>query len=140
MASALVLAGPAAAAGGDDTADFVVGQADFAHGYPAQCAVPPTASSLCQPMQAVVDGAGNVWVADYGNSRVLMFPPGLKTATKVLGTDGSFTKGQPTPDQYPGPGDSCNLQKGGGQAGADTLCEPEGLAVNRTTGTLYVAD
>src|SRR5439155_22822039 len=109
--------GPALAAGGDDTADFVAGKADFTHGYPTQCAVPPSASSLCQPMQAVVDGHGNVWVADYGNSRVLMFPPGSKTATKVLGTDGSFTKGQPTPDQYPGPGDSCNLQKGGGQAG-----------------------
>ena len=43
-------------------------------------------------MQAVVDGSGNVWVADYGNSRVLMFPPGAAKATRVLGTDGSFTK------------------------------------------------
>ena len=89
-------------------------------------------------MQSVVDGAGNVWVADYGNSRVLMFPRGSTKATKVLGTDGSFTTGEPPPSDYPGPGDSCNDQRD--TAGADTLCQPEGLAIDRVTGTLYVAD
>ena len=128
----------ALAAGGDDTADFEIGRSVFTTGYPSECAVPPTASSLCQPMQSVVDGAGNVWVADYGNSRVLMFPRGSTKATRVLGTDGSFTTGEPPPSNYPGPGDSCNDQRD--TAGADTLCEPEGLAIDRVTGTLYVAD
>src|SRR5437763_13223765 len=91
-------------------------------------------------MQSAVAAAGNVWVADYGNSRVLMFPPGSSKATRVLGTDGSFTIGAPPLDQYPGPGDSCNMQRGDGAARADTLCQPEGLAVDRSTGTLYVAD
>jgi hypothetical protein len=135
---ALTLAPPAVAAGGDDGADAVIGHSGFATGYPTECAVPPTASSLCQPMQSVVDGAGNVWVADYGNSRVLMFPPGSTKATRVLGTDGSFTTGEPPPSSYPGPGDSCNDQRG--SAGADTLCQPEGLAIDRASGTLYVAD
>jgi sugar lactone lactonase YvrE len=138
-ALALWLALPAGAAGGDGTADFVVGQPNFTTGYPTQCSVPPTASTLCQPMQAVVDAAGNVWVADYGNSRVLMFPPGSTTATRVFGTKGSFTKGEPPPQNYPGPGDSCNLQRGSGRALADTLCQPEGLAID-SAGTLYVAD
>src|SRR5205823_1403466 len=99
----------------------------------------PTASSLCQPMQAAVDGAGNLWVADYGSSRVLMFPPGSTTATRVLGTDGSFTVGEPPLSRYPGPGDSCNLQRGEGSAGADTLREPESVSLD-PAGDLIVAD
>src|SRR4051794_23669773 len=75
---------PAGAAGsvGDDSADAVWGQPDL---MTADCLDPPTSTSLCLPFQSALDSAGRLWVTDYGNHRVLMYPAGSKTASKVLG-------------------------------------------------------
>jgi DNA-binding beta-propeller fold protein YncE len=73
-----------------------------------------------------VDGAGNVYVSDTFNHRVLEFDLPFTTDTvadEVFGQRGSFTSGE------------CN--NGGIRAGS--LCSPFGLAVDRQ-GNFYVAD
>ncbi len=76
-----------------DRADIVIGQPDFAHtqiNYPND-ANNPTASSLFQPTGLALDAAGNLYVADSGNGRVLRFanpfaqPATLPAANLVLG-------------------------------------------------------
>lgn len=78
-------------------ADIVIGQADFAsfgcnrHVYYGLEKPLPTLSSLCDPRGMAVDGAGNLYVADEGNGRVLIFldPFGTdQVADYVLGTGG----------------------------------------------------
>ena len=39
-----------------------------------------------------VDASGNLWVADSGNNRVLMYAPGSKTATRVFGQQNFTTR------------------------------------------------
>jgi uncharacterized protein (TIGR03437 family) len=58
-------------------ADIVIGQPDFFHvvlNYPSGQASQPTAQSLNSPFGLAVDSAGNLYVADTGNSRILRFP------------------------------------------------------------------
>jgi uncharacterized protein (TIGR03437 family) len=58
-------------------ADIVIGQPDFLHvmvNYPAGLASQPTAKSLNTPFGLAVDSAGNLYVADTGNARILRFP------------------------------------------------------------------
>jgi uncharacterized protein (TIGR03437 family) len=83
-------------------ATIVIGQKDFTTGlcnYPTGDGASPTATSLCQPTDVLVDPAGNLYVADRGNGRVLRFPapfanyptlPTLPQADLVLGQS-SFT-------------------------------------------------
>jgi DNA-binding beta-propeller fold protein YncE len=96
-------------------------------------------ASLCYPGALAFDGAGNLYVADQGNHRVLLFldPRKDSTADKVFGQAG-FQQGE------------CN--RGNDHPGAATLCSghdegdinvyffaSSGLAVD-SAGTLYVAD
>lgn len=58
-------------------ADIVIGQPDFNRAvvnYPSGDATAPTASSLNLPTALTVDSAGNLFVTDTGNSRILRFP------------------------------------------------------------------
>jgi len=122
----------------DTIADDVWGQANFTENrcnhttnY-AQASSQPTAASFC--FQAVggggsgvtFDSAGNMWVADGGNNRVLRFPNSggtiSKTANLVLGQT-NFTTG----------GDYS------GHAGNTGLSSPDSLAFG-DTGKLYIAD
>jgi sugar lactone lactonase YvrE/imidazoleglycerol phosphate dehydratase HisB len=70
-------------------ADGVVGQTDF-----KSYDVATTQTGLNTPQKICVDGSGNLWVADYGNNRILKFnTPSLATgeaADMVLGP-ASFT-------------------------------------------------
>jgi len=73
-------------------ADIVIGQPDMATALcnPTNDATAPTQSSLCQPRGLVVDPAGNLYVADTLNGRVLRFPApfahqGQQQADLVLG-------------------------------------------------------
>jgi len=93
---------------------------------------PPTASSCNLPTGMAADGAGNVFIADTVNNRVLGFPAGSgngQTATLVYGHTGSFST--PTPND-----------NGMGAAGSPTaanLNNPEGVALG-PNGRLWIAD
>ena len=79
-------------------ADIVIGQPDLdtaVCNYPAGDLLHPTQSSLCHPIGLLVDSAGNLYVADQLNGRVLRFPTpfshqGNQLADLVLGK-ASFT-------------------------------------------------
>jgi uncharacterized protein (TIGR03437 family) len=58
-------------------ADIVIGQPDFQQtqvNYPSNNGNTPNSSGLFNPIGLIVDPAGNLYVADTGNSRVLRFP------------------------------------------------------------------
>jgi hypothetical protein len=92
------------------------------------------ADSLCDPRGIGVDGKGNLYVADAGNNRVLVYntpfnpgsgEPGAGDASAdfVYGQNGSFTS-RP-----------CNLNA----VGATTLCDPSAAALDGA-GNIYIAD
>ena len=79
-------------------ADIVIGQPDFYRNqvnYPTNTAATPNAQGLHFPTALTVDAAGNLYVADTGNSRVLRFPApfasgktALESADLVIGQTG----------------------------------------------------
>ncbi len=80
-------------------ADIVIGQPDFSRtqiNYPSNDVNSPNASGLFQPTGLALDPAGNLYVADSGNGRVLRFanpfaqPGPLPVANLVIGQR-SFT-------------------------------------------------
>jgi DNA-binding beta-propeller fold protein YncE len=121
---------------GNQPADLVIGQADFYSYYcnrtPGQVSPgsSPSQNTLCNPQGVAVDYSGNVYVADTGNNRVLVYAnPVLQrqnsdfAADLVLGQDDTgtgFTL------------DAC----AGGQTG---LCSPAAVAVG-SAGALFVLD
>jgi uncharacterized protein (TIGR03437 family) len=80
-------------------ADIVIGQPDLATAvcnYPSGDPNQPTQSNLCRPVGVLVDGSGNLYVADSANGRVLRFPTpfshqGNQQADVVLGKPNFFT-------------------------------------------------
>ncbi len=92
------------------------------------------ANSMCDPAQVVLDPAGDLFVSDSENSRVLEFltplaslgPTGTGTTAMVVFGQPSFSTG------------SCNSATGG-IASAQTLCQPSALALD-AKGDLIVAD
>ncbi len=86
-----VLSWPVAASfANGDAADLVIGQPDFFSGAPNNGGV--SASSFFLPQGLAVDAAGNLWVADAFNSRVLKFNNPLTDATP---TEADLVIGQP---------------------------------------------
>jgi uncharacterized protein (TIGR03437 family) len=62
---------------GTQIADFVIGQTDLSSNLvnsPANSATAPGNTGLNTPTGLAVDSAGNLWVADTGNGRVVRFP------------------------------------------------------------------
>lgn len=82
-----------------------------------------SADSLNAPVAVIVDSSGNVYIADRQNNRVLYYPSGSTTASRVYGQLGSFTT---------------NAANNGGVS-ADSLNAPTGLALD-ASGNLYIAD
>jgi len=108
-------------------ADLVIGQPDFLS-WGSECNnAAVTGATLCFPSAVAVDPAGNVFVVDRGNNRVLEYDDPFNTDTLpdlVFGQGGSFTTS------------ACNK---GGLIDAATLCGPAGVAVD-STGNVYISD
>ncbi|MDO8434503.1 MAG: choice-of-anchor D domain-containing protein [Candidatus Binatus sp.] len=100
-------------------ADIVIGQPNF---YTPNPNPPPvSASTLWNPTTLAVDGAGNLYIVDSGNHRMLEYDSPFTTdsvADRVFGASDFVTSGQ------------CTVTE---------LCFPFGVAVN-TAGNLYVSD
>ena len=113
---------------GDTTADVVLGQGALS-GTGGQCpenAV--TRNNLCGPQSVAVDSRGDVFVGDTGDRRVVEYSVPITNgmnANLVFGQNGDFTTG------------FCNGSSG--NISADTLCNPNGVALD-TAGDLYVTD
>lgn len=73
------------------TASRVYGQSDFNGVAPNAGGI--SASSLNRPFRAVADGAGNLYIVDSGNSRILFYDGNSTVATRVYGQGGLFTTG-----------------------------------------------
>jgi sugar lactone lactonase YvrE len=112
--------GTALAAPPDSTADVVYGQLGS---FTTNTINPVSANSLNFPDGAVLDSSGNLYIADTNNQRVLFYPAGSTTATRVYGQGGSFT--------------TANINNGG--ISANSLSVPRGLALD-SIGNLYLAD
>ncbi len=82
-----------------------------------------SASSLNNPRRVALDSSGNLYVSDFNNNRVLFYPAGSITATRVYGQNGSFTS---------------NTANNGGIS-ASSLNQPKSVAIDNN-GNLYVAD
>jgi sugar lactone lactonase YvrE len=107
---------------GSTTATRVYGQAgSFTNNVPNNGGV--SASSLNYPYGLTVDTAGNLYVAEGGNQRVLCFGSGSTTAFRVFGQGGSFTS---------------NAGNNGG-INANSLLSPSGVTVD-ATGNVYIVD
>jgi sugar lactone lactonase YvrE len=121
---------------GDATADFVYGQAGA---FTTRSCNPSgaNATTLCNPSAAAIDGAGNIYIADAGNSRVLEFakagnPP---TASDAIASR-SYGQGAVS--------DFSDTQCADGVAGDPSasnhaMCNPGGVAID-ASGDLFVAD
>ncbi|PDW01988.1 NHL repeat-containing protein [Candidatus Viridilinea mediisalina] len=103
-------------------ASVVIGQPDFTSGSPA---LEASATNLYYPFDVALDQAGNLYVADTYNNRVLFYPAPLTSgmaATRVFGQ----------PDL------TSNAPNNGGVSAA-TLDFPTGIALD-AAGNLYIAD
>jgi len=74
---------------GSTTADRVYGQPNFTSNTSNNGGL--SASSLRYPNGVALEAGGGVYISDYGNNRVLYYPPGETTATFVYGQQGFTT-------------------------------------------------
>ncbi len=105
-------------------ADTVIGQADFS-GNSANRGGTPDATTLNTPAGLAFDGQGNLYVADYGNTRVLRYPAPAGGASNVAanavwGESNFGSRGVPA------------------QASAKTMAGPLSVAVD-SAGNVYAA-
>jgi streptogramin lyase len=112
----------------DTVADLVLGQPNF---ITSKCNIDfvvykvVSASTLCYPFGVVADAAGNVYVTDVGNNRVLVYldPQNTDTVADLVLGQPNFTS---------------NTANNGGVS-ASSLHAPHGVAVD-TAGNVHVAD
>ncbi len=110
----------------DTTADVVLGQATFLTNTANQPVGNPAPNNLNMPIGVALDADDNLYVADSGNNRVLMFEPPLsngKPASKVFGQV-DFTHNNANDPAI----------------SATTMSGPVSVTVDLKDGRLYVAD
>lgn len=115
---------------GDTTADVVFGQA----GSFTTSSTGTGAAGLNRPHSVVADATGDVYIADGDNLRVLEFSAPVGTtpsANMVFGQNGSFTARVCGDDDY-------NFNQP--RPSADSLCFPRGMALDQSSGNLFVVD
>ena len=83
-----------------------------------------SATQFNQPLHLAMDAGGRLWVADFGNSRVLRFE---NAATALTGAPPNGVLGQP------------GFTTGGGSLTANGMPNPWGISID-TAGRLWVAD
>lgn len=107
---------------GSTTATRVYGQSgSFTTSTLATSTFSPTANTLLKPSGLALDSSGGLYVSDSGFHRILYYPSGTTTPSRVYGTGGSFTA-------------TVNAS-----TTATTFNTPAGVAVDSADG-LYVAD
>ncbi|HUJ79970.1 MAG TPA: Ig-like domain-containing protein, partial [Nitrospiria bacterium] len=106
-------------------ADLVIGQPDFYSGKVNAGAAAPSAATLANPRAVAVDAAGNLYVADTSNSRVVEFDSPFTTDT--------------TADRVFGQPDFVSAGLNNGGVSASSLFNPNGVAVD-AAGNLFVSD
>ncbi|MGO9062976.1 MAG: choice-of-anchor D domain-containing protein [Candidatus Binataceae bacterium] len=107
-------------------ASLVIGQADFTSNKCNSGLANPTAATLCSPWTIALDGAGNLYVADLTNNRVLEYAKPLTSHPNA-----AHVFGQPGFTTY-----HCNQ---GGSVNSSGLCGPTGVTVD-SSGRLFIAD
>ena len=108
-------------------ASIVIGQKTLDVGTPGG-----GAARLNVPLDVALDSAGNVFVSDTGNNRVVIFPSRLYLSTD--GTPAYLALGQQTLNSS-----TPNWNSPDGLATPEGLWQPVGIFVDRV-GTLYVGD
>ncbi len=108
------------------TAAFVIGQGSFSNSGSS------TGTAFKVPTDVDVDSSGNIYVADYGDNRVLVFPS--LVFLPITGAAASSVVGQ----QSVG-GTAANWDSTNGSATAEGLYGPLGIYLDRQD-TLYVGD
>lgn len=123
-------------------ATVVLGQPDFAS-YLCNQGGAASAATLCNPRGVAVDGAGNVWVSDTGNNRVLKYTFPVATndqpASLVLGQPNMVTV---APDDSTG-NSTVSGCAAAASISAPTACglySPAQIRFDPAGTTLYVAD
>jgi uncharacterized protein (TIGR03437 family) len=107
-----------------DAADYVIGQGDFQGD--------PGGTPLKSPVGIGVDSSHQIYVSDYGNNRIVVFPVLLLLPSS--GATATYAVGQPNLT-----GSSPNWDGQAGAASADSLWFPAGVYLDRQD-TLYVGD
>ena len=108
------------------TAGLIIGQPDGTQTACNNGGI--SATSLCQPVSVDVDGAGNVYVADLANSRVLQYNAVAGSLADVA-ADRVF--GQPDFTTV-----GCNT----GGITSRSLCDPHGVSADDYFGNVYISD
>ena len=112
-------------------ADIVIGQPDLSSNivnYPNNDPASPSASGLFLPENIAVDVSGNLWVADFGNARVVRFPTPFAAGHSGASAQANLVLGQSSPNGPTITG-----------AAANTMTGPYGIAIG-ATGNVFVSD
>ncbi|MGC2492539.1 NHL repeat-containing protein [Candidatus Binatus sp.] len=113
------------------SATLVIGQPDFYSNRPAYPTITP--SSLNQPMAAATDPAGNLYVSDFGDNRVVEYDAPFASGY-TAGEPASIIFGNTSSN-----GNSTGCTNGQPMPTPDNLCDPTGLASDGQ-GNLFVTD
>jgi sugar lactone lactonase YvrE len=115
-----------------ESASIAIGQTSLTEGLPNQGNASPSAATLYTPTGLAMDSAGNLWVADDHNCRVLEFQPPFAT-----GMSATLVIGQPYFGAPPYCGTTAGIPEYGG---LPESWYPVGMIAFDSQGNLWVAN